>query len=166
MGPNSAGGRLRGKPRALRLAGACLLLVLLASSFPAAAGAVPGEAEFYVRTAGEKTFSCAIYDGYAGDTEAFCEYFSAHTQAKASVGADGSVLLCRTHSVTSDRCKFGNAGENSPTYRVGKTVRVGRFACTVRSTGVRCVVTATGKGFLLGPRRLRGVGGATVRRRG
>jgi hypothetical protein len=139
---------------------------MLASCFPTSAGAVQGAAEFYAHTAAGKTLSCAIYDGYAGDTEAFCEFVSSHTQAKATVRANGSVLLCRTHSITSNRCELGNAGENSPTYRVGKTVRVGRFACTVRSAGVRCVVTATGKGFLLGPSQLRGVGGATVHRPG
>lgn len=149
----------------LAVSGALLGVVMLAWSFPTPAGAVTNAAEFYVHTAGEKTLSCAIYDGYAGDTEAICELESAHTQAKASVQANGSVLLCRTHSLTSSRCELGNAGVNSPTYRPGKTVRVGRFACAVRAAGVRCVVVATGKGFLLGPRRLRGVGGATVRRR-
>ncbi|MGH2941121.1 MAG: hypothetical protein ACRDPE_23730 [Solirubrobacterales bacterium] len=164
MGTRTGDVRWRGRRRALGPAGAVLVLAVLASSLPSPAGAAQNAAEFYARTAAGKTVSCAIYDGYGGDTEAFCEFVSGHTQAKATVQANGSVILCRSHRITSDRCELGNAGENSPTYRAGKTVRVGRFACTVLGAGVRCVVTATGKGFLLGPQRLQGVGGADVRR--
>jgi hypothetical protein len=110
------------------------------------------------------TVSCAIYDGYAGSTEALCEHLSGRAQSKATVSANGSVTLCRTNSITSNRCELGNAGEGSPTYGIGKTVRVGRFACTVQTNGVRCVVSASGKGFVLGKRSLHAVGGATVRR--
>lgn len=164
MGRNARGARLRAGMTVRRVGGVGLLLAMVATAWPSAAGAARNAAEFYARTAGGKTVSCAIYDGYAGSTETLCEFVSRHTQAKATLGADGSVLLCRTHSVTSNRCNLGNAGEGSPTYGVGKTVTVGRFACTVRAAGVRCVVRASGKGFLLGPKRLRGVGDASVHR--
>jgi hypothetical protein len=147
------------------LAGAMIAATLISCFAAASAGAAANEAEFYARTGTGRTLSCAIYDGYAGSTTAFCEYVSNRTQAKATLTAGGSVVLCRTHSITSNRCGLGNAGENSPTYRSGKTVTVGPFACTVGGSGVRCVVTATGKGFLLGAKKLEGVGGASVRRR-
>ncbi len=147
------------------LGGAAIAAALLCCIAAASAGAASNEAEFYARTGSGASLSCAIYDGYAGSTTAFCEYVSEHTQATATLSPAGSVVLCRSHSLNSTRCELGNAGENAKTYGVGKTVTVGRFACTVRSAGVRCVVTATGKGFLLGPKRLRGVGAATVHRR-
>jgi hypothetical protein len=146
----------------------CLGLALVAwlATIPAGAGAVQGEAEFFVRSpSGQTNVSCAIYDGYAGETQAMCEHLTRRAQSKATLSADGSVVLCRTGSPNSNRCELGNAGEGSPTYRVGKTVSVGRFACTVRAAGVRCVVKASGVGFLLGPHRLRAVGGAAVTRR-
>jgi hypothetical protein len=147
------------------LSGAVIAGILISCLAAASAGATANEAEFYARTGTGSTLSCAIYDGYAGSTTAFCEYVSNRTQAKATLTAAGSVVLCRTHSITSNRCGLGNAGENSPTYRSGKTVTVGTFTCTVGAVGVRCVVTATGKGFLLGAKKLEGVGGASVRRR-
>ena len=147
------------------LAGAMIAAVLISCCAAASAGAATNEAEFYARNGAGNTVSCAIYDGYAGSTTAFCEYVSNRTQAKATLTPAGSVVLCRTHSITSNRCGLGNAGENSPTYRSGKTVTVGPFACTVGAAGVRCVVASTGKGFLLGPKKLEGVGGASVRRR-
>jgi hypothetical protein len=65
--------------------------------------------------------------------------------------------------VQASSCEVGNAGERTPTFGYGHTVTVGRFRCTVLHTGVRCVVTATGKGFLFSATRTSAVGGATVR---
>jgi hypothetical protein len=141
----------------------CIALALAAwlAAVPAGAGAAQGAAEFFARgLSGNATVSCAIYDGYAGQTEALCEHISAHAESKATLSAGGSVVLCRSHSVTSNRCDLGNVGENAPTYGIGKTVAVGRFACAVLAAGVRCTVTGSGKGFVLGPNRLRAVGGA------
>lgn len=167
--PRTASTRLPSKGfRPLRratLAGALIAAALLSCLAATGAGAASNAAEFYAHSGNGSSLSCAIYDGYAGSTTALCEYVSKGTQSKATLSPNGSVLLCRTHSATSNRCNLGNVGDNAPTYEPGKTVTVGRFACTVRPAGVRCVVTATGKGFLLGPRQLRGVGGATVRRR-
>jgi hypothetical protein len=151
--------------RALSVLSVGLAMAAWLVALPTGAGAVEGAAEFYARgPSGKVVVSCAIYDGYAGSTEALCEHVSGRSQSKATLSADGSVVLCRTHSITSNRCNLGNAGEGSPTYAVGKTVTVGRFGCTVQAAGVRCIVTASGKGFLLGKRQLRAVGGATVRR--
>jgi hypothetical protein len=156
----------RASRRASVAAGAVLALAILIVSVPAEAGAVQGAAEFYARgPSGNTSVSCAIYDGYGGTPEALCEHITRNSQSKATLRPNGSVVLCRTHSITSNRCGLGNVGENAATYGVGKTVTVGRFACTMRAAGVRCVVTASGEGFLLGPRALRAVGGAAVTRR-
>jgi hypothetical protein len=157
-----------GTVRRHRLAGIlCAAFVSAAwlAAVPAGAGAVQGAAEFYARgPSGKATVSCAIYDGYAGETEALCEHISGHAQSKATLSPDGTVVLCRTASVSSNRCELGNVGENAPTYGIGRTVTVGRFACAVQAVGVRCTVRASGKGFLLGASRLRAVGGASVHR--
>jgi hypothetical protein len=153
------------KKRASIAAVATLAMAILIVSVPAQAGAVQGAAEFYARgTSGNTGVSCAIYDGYGGPPAALCEYVTDRSQSKATLSPNGSVVLCRTHSITSNRCGLGNVGENAKTYGVGRTVTVGRFACTVQAAGVRCTVTAGGKGFLLGPKRLRAVGGAAVKR--
>jgi hypothetical protein len=146
---------------------AVLAMAILVVSVPAEAGAVQGAAEFYARgPSGNTSVSCAIYDGYGSvPATALCEHIARHSQSKATLRPNGSVVLCRTHSITSNRCGLGNVGENAATYGVGKTVTVGRFACTVRAAGVQCTVTASGKGFLLGPKQLRAVGGAAVTRR-
>lgn len=155
----------RRRSRHATFTGAVIVAALLSCLAATTAGAASNEAEFYVHTGSGKSLSCAVYDGYANSTTAFCEYISKRTQATATLSLAGPVVLCRTHSLNSDRCKLGNAGENARTYGVGKTITVGRFACTVKSAGVQCTVTATGKGFLLGPKKLRAVGGASVRRR-
>jgi hypothetical protein len=132
---------------------------------PGSAGAVEGAAEFFIHTGRGTSVSCAIYDGYTDRAEALCERVTPRYQSKATLRPDGSVVLCRTHSLLSNRCELGNAGEPSPTYRPGKKVTVGRFTCTVIAGGARCTVTATGQGFVLAGRRLHAVGGASVRRR-
>jgi hypothetical protein len=149
--------------RILRVAlfGAALAALVM----PAGAGAVQGAAEFYARGTGLDGVSCAIYDGYGGSPVALCSYVTRRTQAKATLRPNGSVVLCRTHKITSNRCQLGNVGEDAKTYDVGKTVTVGRFACTVQSGGVRCVLSASGEGFVFGTKQLRAVGGAAVTRR-
>jgi hypothetical protein len=154
-----------GRRRTLAVLCASLAVAAWAVALPAGAGAVQDAAEFYARgPSGKVVVSCAIYDGYADNVEALCEHVSRRSQSKATLSADGSVVLCRTHSISSNRCELGNAAVTSPTYSIGKTVTVGRFACTVQTNGVRCVVTASGKGFVLGKRSLHAVGGASVRR--
>jgi hypothetical protein len=145
-----------------RSAGVALLAAVLVMCVPGQAGAVKGAKEFYARVAGGKTVTCAVYDGYLDQHVALCEYTASHSQAKATLNGDGSVVLCRSHSISSNRCELGDAGVGSPTYAPGKTVKVGRFACSVQKAGVRCTIAASGEGFLFGPKRLRAVGGAPV----
>jgi hypothetical protein len=122
--------------------------------------------EFYAEQAHarDKT-QCAIYDGYAGLSEAFCTSYPPR-EGKAAVDADGSVMLCRAPKGAANACLVGNVGEGAPTLRYGRHVSVGRFRCTVLRSGVKCVVRATGKGFVFSSRRERAVGGASAERTG
>jgi hypothetical protein len=52
---------------------------------------------------------------------------------------------------------IGNAPLQTPTLRYGKSVILGPFRCTALRAGTRCVVTKTGRGFLLGAHRLKRV---------
>jgi hypothetical protein len=122
------------------------------------AGATPKNAiEFFARTR-HGTASCAMYYLYAGSTAAFCESFRPGRESKATVNGRGKVSICVSRETRSDRCGLGNAGENTPTFRVGRKVTVGPFRCAVRREGVRCVVIASGKGFLFSPARAVRVG--------
>ena len=107
---------MRGRRRrTLGVLCASLVVVAWAVALPAGAGATKNAAEFYARgPSGKPTVSCAIYDGYAGSTEALCEYVSGQSQSKATLNAEGSVTLCRTHSITLNRCELGNAGRARP----------------------------------------------------
>jgi hypothetical protein len=124
--------------------------------------AVEGTAEFLVRTGHTKSVGCGMYDESPAYPRVVCERFTRQYQSKATLRPDGSVVLCRSHSIDSKRCGLGNAGVFIPAYGAGKTVTAGRFSCRVIAGGVRCTVTATGKGFILRGRRLRGIGGADV----
>jgi hypothetical protein len=130
---------------------------------PTAASAHPRTAiEFFARV-GRVQISCAIYDGYAGGHEALCEQLGSRRVAIARLTPEGTVLTCESRHPSTSTCEVGNAGERTPTFRRGHRVSVGRFSCAVLRTGVRCVVAATGKGFLFGPHGAAAVGGATIR---
>ncbi len=133
---------------------------LLMSS--AAQGASRTEVEFFAPSPGSGDLSCAIYDGPTGAAEAFCQVYGPLAQAKATVRANGTLVVCRSRDQKTNRCGLGNAGENAKTYGYGRSVTVGRFRCEVLRKGVRCVVRSTGKGFLMSPQSTRPVGGAVI----
>ncbi len=138
-------------------------LVLVALGAPGAHAAARNAAEFFARNP-HGTVSCAIYSGYAGATTAFCESVSSKREAKTSLSASGLVSVCVSHNPRSNACNLGNAGEGSPTLGYGRRVTVGRFRCSVLRAGVKCVVIASGKGFLFSSKKTAAVGGARVRR--
>jgi hypothetical protein len=73
----------------------------------------------------------------------------------------GRATICRdpTPSNTSNECGIGDPGEGKPrVLAYGRHLTVGRFRCDSLVTGVRCVVTATGKGFLMNRDGVRRVG--------
>jgi hypothetical protein len=82
-----------------------------------------------------------------------CQSSTPNHSQTARLAANGRVQLCAERSVTTDKCDLGNAGENTPTFKVGKQVRVGLFRCRVLRTGVECTVIKSGKGFLMSKTR-------------
>lgn len=130
--------------------------------FNASQGASQSTAsEFFVRFR-RAGVACAMYDGH-GTTEVLCETSRSGFEAKATLTPSGRVLACSVHSSRlSNRCRLGNAGEHTPTYHAGRRITVGRFSCRVLTSAVKCIVTATGKGFLFSPTSIRRVGGATL----
>ena len=57
--------------------------------------------------------------------------------------ADGGLKRC-----SGVRC-LGNGPTNATTLGHGRSLAVGSFRCTSRTSGMRCVVRSTGHGFLL-----------------
>jgi hypothetical protein len=112
------------------------------------------------------TVGCEVADEPAIDNvRAVCQSFRRSIYRNAILDADGAVVWCRMRLPGENgRCLAGDLGEDARTYRAGRRVRVGRFRCQVLRTGVRCVVTATGKGFVYKPGGVRVIGGATLRR--
>jgi hypothetical protein len=68
----------------------------------------------------------------------------------AKLRRDGVLTTC-TQQPTDRVCFEGDFGAPIPSFRPGRHIRVGPFACTVLKTGVRCTVAATGRGFRITP---------------
>jgi len=87
-------------------------------------------------------------------TEVECLVFPApHSVPPQKVGtatldASGRVKICR-----GQRC-LGNPDARRP-LRLGKSVAIGPFRCTSLRSGVRCVVTKTGRGFVFTARGVK-----------
>jgi hypothetical protein len=118
-------------------------------------------AEFYAQSTAHIT--CGVYDGHGGLAQAGCEDLGPGRVARVTLEPNGTIVTCSSPNVRTNPCDVGNVGEGTPTYGYGHAVTVGRFRCGVLRAGVRCVVLATGKGFLFGPRRTVALAGATVR---
>jgi hypothetical protein len=152
---------------------ACVLAVsavLLGATAPGIAVAAHGgggrgprrAAEFFAN--GPRAhYSCAIYDRYHGTSEALCEDLGPGRVAHVTLNVEGEVITCASRSLATTKCPLGNAGERTPTFARGHRITIGRFRCEVLRAGVRCVVLATGKGFLFTARRTIAVGGAVAR---
>jgi hypothetical protein len=135
--------------------------VLLATGHPSKASSASRTAiEFFARTP-HGNASCAIYDGYGGSTEAFCESYRTGRESKATVNAKGKVSICASHNTSTNKCGLGNAGLNTPTFGYGHRITIGRFRCAVLHNGVRCTTISSGKGFIFNPSRAVQVGPAS-----
>jgi hypothetical protein len=86
-----------------------------------------------------------------------CETYDTPGQV-TTLKRSGAVTTCVLQSGGANRCGQGDFGEHTPHYAVGKKATVGRFRCQVLTTGVRCTVTATGKGFLISKTETKRVG--------
>jgi hypothetical protein len=136
-------------------------LALPATDHPSTALAASRTAiEFFARTP-HGNASCAIYDGYGGSAEAFCESYRPGRESKATVNAKGKVSICASHNTRTNDCGLGNAGLNTPTFGYGHRITVGRFRCAVLHSGVMCTTISSGKGFLFNPNRAVQVGPAS-----
>jgi hypothetical protein len=152
--------------------------IWLGATILAAIGAgltLPGEAlaggdavEFYARTPNGEGLACAAYAASyspGAPAEALCTTYGRGREARASVSADGKVVLCRPRGRgRSNPCDLGNVGEGARHLDYGDRASAGPFTCTVLRRGVRCLVRSSGAGFLFGTRTARGVGGAEVDR--
>lgn len=138
-------------------------LVLLATGHPSRALSASRTAiEFFARTP-HGVASCAIYDGYGGSAEAFCESYRPGRESKATVNAKGKVSICASHNTRTNNCGLGNAGLNTPTFGYGRRIAVGRFRCAVLHNGVMCTTISSGRGFLFNPIRAVQVGPGSKR---
>jgi hypothetical protein len=92
-----------------------------------------------------------------------CENTLRDHNEKATLAPNGTLHGCRwTYGGTTNGCDVGNAGEGTPTYKAGKTVTLGPYRCDITATGVRCVATASGKGFEMTLDGVTAIGGATL----
>ena len=86
---------------------------------------------------------------------------SSHNDS-ARLAAGGELDVCRS-TVRGDAGGCLTPGTiKAPTVRAGRSVTVGPFRCTVVAAGVRCVVTASGKGFAMTAADVTAIGGATL----
>ena len=114
------------------------------------------EREFYVGTA--PGVGCSM-----SARSLLCENNALHHNQKATLANDSTLDVCLwTGDGTTNACNLGNAGEGTPTYKAGKTIVFGRYRCKIIATGVRCVGTASGKGFEMTAEDVSAIGGATV----
>jgi len=119
-------------------------------------------ADFYDRSL-SRVVGCGMNDLSESD-EVACQSFSSAEDQNATLHLTGPVVVCtQLHPGTTNPCDLGNAGDDVPTYGVGKQITVGPFRCGIVTTGVQCVVIASGKGFLFGSKTVTAVGGASLR---
>jgi hypothetical protein len=92
----------------------------------------------------------------------FCENEGPNHNDIATLAADGTLHACRSTSPgDANGCHTGNPGLHTPTYNAGRSVTFAPFSCTVVPAGVRCVATASGKGFEMTAADVTAIGGAT-----
>ena len=93
----------------------------------------------------------------------FCENESPNHGDTATLAADGTLHACQsTGAGAANGCDVGDPGLGTPTYRAGQSVTFGPYRCAIIATGVRCVVTASGKGFEMTAEAVTAIGGATL----
>jgi len=87
----------------------------------------------------------------------FCSFDPGGVHTTVSLGLESKFAVCRSHAGAGD-C-LGNGGIGGKVLPVGEQITVGRFRCAVSEDGVECVVTTTGKGFLINRTTVKAVGG-------
>jgi hypothetical protein len=74
-------------------------------------------------------------------TAAYCQTFK--PGRSVTLSASGALKTCHGAGC------LGNGPEDAFTLKYGRSVTVGPFRCTSLQSGMRCVVKASGRGFLL-----------------
>jgi hypothetical protein len=105
-----------------------------------------------VYTSPSDNIQCTMIDD-ARTASVGCQTFE--PSARVSMDGNGRLTdICQRHDCA------GNAGENAKYIQIayGHSVTVGRFRCLSETTGMTCVVTATGKGFEIAKAGIKRVG--------
>ena len=87
---------------------------------------------------------CEVAANDPRGTYAYCQTFE--PLASVKLNRAGHSKVCHGGSCV------GNGPENAFTLRYGKSVTVGPFRCTSRTSGLTCVVTSSGHGFRIARR--------------
>jgi hypothetical protein len=79
--------------------------------------------------------------------------------AIAKVATNSRVSICQ-HQAAKCTGNLGDTASASPFHQLsyGSSATAGMFHCTSASTGVTCVVTATGKGFFISRQAVKAIG--------
>ncbi|MCB0881367.1 MAG: hypothetical protein KDC33_04005 [Thermoleophilia bacterium] len=127
------------------------LLSLAAAALLAATIPTTASARSVFIASPTRNLGCQIVDNDARlRPSAYCQSYASRTSVTLS--KDGRLRVCRR----SMRC----IGDGPPETRVlpyGRSRTVGRFRCTSRRDGMRCVIRASGKGFHIDRTRVRPV---------
>jgi len=90
-----------------------------------------------------RNLGCEMDDRRAGvPSQVYCQ--SAKKPHSVTMGLDGRLRICRNLV----RC-LGNPGENTKILPYGRQITVGQFRCFSLQSGVKCIVTSSGRGFLI-----------------
>jgi hypothetical protein len=84
---------------------------------------------------------CQVSAHDSRGTAAYCQTFK--PARSVTLSASGAIKTCR-----GSHC-LGNGPEDAFTLKYGRSVTVGPFRCTSLQSGMRCVATASGRGFEL-----------------
>jgi hypothetical protein len=131
------------------------LVVPAALVVAATAYGSPTSQRFFI-TQGPNGAGCELDVGVSGlPTATWCVVGPPQLPFSKAVGvtltASGRLQVCH-----GGRC-VGNAPSGTPRLRYGRSISLGPFRCTSLRLGVRCVVTKSGHGFLLGARGVQRV---------
>lgn len=106
--------------------------------------------EFRVRLAGG-TFGCAVDE--VSETVCFGVPLTPEGSTPdvqvAKLQSGGQVTSCVERGPADAHCFEGNLGDPIPFLSPGQASTVGPFTCKVLEASINCIVTATGKGFLI-----------------
>jgi hypothetical protein len=88
-----------------------------------------------------KNISCEVSSGGERGAYAFCQ--SVQKPRSVTLSEQGTLKVC-----DGTKC-LGDGPEEAFELGYGKSVRVGNFECTSKTTGMRCSVSPSGHGFEL-----------------